>query len=94
MFLDILELNKSIPKALSIADKPKKLFEIRVVVWECNNVPSQDIEDCSDLYIIAKLADQEQQTDIHFRAMGGKGSFNYRLIFNFMFPMVDYTATF
>jgi len=40
MFLDILELNKSIPKALSIADKPKKLFEIRVVVWECNNVPS------------------------------------------------------
>ena len=41
MFLDIMELNsKNIPKSLSVAYKPDKKFEVRIVVWECTGVPS------------------------------------------------------
>ena len=64
---------------------PKQMFEVRVVVWKCKNVPAQDsFENMSDLFIkgILEGCPTIQETDTHWRAKGGKGSFNWRLIFD------------
>ena len=54
-----------------------------------------DIEDTSDLYVICKINDEAQSTDIHFRSTTGKGEFNYRLVYkNVMFPLKNTKAVF
>jgi len=70
-----------------IIPKPTMEFELRVVVWECKNVPRVDIEDASDIYVTAALEDgPELRTDTHFRSTNGKGSFNWRLVFKTTLP--------
>lgn len=55
-------------------------FEIRLVVWEVDDVPSMDLEDCSDIYIEGSFRGRIQRTDTHFRAQNGFGSFNWRMV--------------
>ena len=42
-----------IQEVWQIAPKPKKKFEIRLIIWEVIDVPREafDVEDCVDLYI-------------------------------------------
>jgi hypothetical protein len=40
-----------VDKVWMIEKQPKKQFELRVVVWECYDVPMMDVEDCVDIYI-------------------------------------------
>lgn len=65
-----------------------------MVVWDCEDVPSNDIEDCSDIYITGMVNEQQQKTDTHFRAQGGTGSFNWRMVWPVTFPMENPTITF
>jgi len=63
-------------------------------VWDIEDVPSNDIEDCSDLYVTGIVDEKQQKTDTHFRAQGGIGSFNWRMIWPIKLPMENPTITF
>lgn len=65
-----------------------------MVVWDCEDVPSNDVEDCSDLYITGMVDEKQQKTDTHFRAQGGSGSFNWRMVWPISLPMENPTITF
>lgn len=58
-------------------------MELRVVVWKARNVPSFDtMEDMNDLFFRCWMEGSDyQETDIHWRAKKGKGSFNWRMKF-------------
>lgn len=43
-----------------IAPKPAQEYELRVVVWECEDVPAMDVEDCSDLFVTAVVGDDRK----------------------------------
>ena len=44
---------------------------MRTVVWECEDVPNNDIEDASDLYVTGTLGDKTLKTDVHYRSQNG-----------------------
>lgn len=76
---------------MDISAPQKQKFELRVIVWDATDMkPMDTIGDMNDLYITGalsyrdhknKLKEKKQTTDIHWRSSGGKGSFNYRLIY-------------
>jgi hypothetical protein len=72
---------------------PPAPFEMRLVLWKARNMPSMETvaAGMNDLYLIASLIshsglDIEKETDIHWRAKNGTGSFNWRMKFNFTLP--------
>lgn len=36
------------------------MYQIRVIVWSCYNLPLNDIEDMNDLYVVGVFNDEEQ----------------------------------
>lgn len=42
-----------------------------MIVWDCSDVPSSDIEDTSDLYVTGRIGETIQKTDIHYRSQDG-----------------------
>jgi hypothetical protein len=49
-----------------------------------------DFEGTSDIYIKAYINYKDKlSTDTHYRCMSGKGSFNYRMLFNIQSPRKD-----
>lgn len=54
---------------------PPQKMELRVVVWETTDVPNNDIEDMSDIYVqgVADLGIERpvKTTDTHYRASNG-----------------------
>lgn len=89
---------------VDISAPQKDLFELRVVIWDASDMISMDRigEGMNDLFISAHLYYRDSQnrlhetvheTDIHWRAQAGKGSFNYRLLFpDLELPMDDDAA--
>ncbi|KAK1942894.1 Dysferlin [Phytophthora citrophthora] len=69
--------------AIDISLPPPVDMELRVVVWKARNVPSFDtLEDMNDLFFRCWMEGSDyQETDIHWRAKKGKGSFNWRMKF-------------
>lgn len=69
-----------------VALPPKQIFEMRVVIWKCKEVPAQDLlggQNMTDMYVqVRPEGCAEQQTDTHWRAKKGKGSFNWRMLFD------------
>ena len=65
---------------------PRQQFEVRVVVWKLAHVPPADTlagQNMTDM--MCKLwieGCEKQQTDTHWRAKRGKGSFNWRMKFD------------
>ena len=80
LWLEIHQLPIKEDKIWDIIPKPPSEFELRVVIWEVDDVPSMDVEDCSDLYIEGDFRGKIQRTDTHFRAQNGFGSFNWRMV--------------
>lgn len=78
----------------NLTPRPKCYYELRVVVWDVEDVPSQDIEDCSDLYVTGMVGEKQQKTDVHFRAQKGAGSFNWRMVWDVELPLKDPSITF
>lgn len=64
---------------------PKQIFEVRLVVWKCKEVPAADTfggQDMTDMYVKSWVEGcDSQETDTHWRAKKGKGSFNWRMKF-------------
>ena len=89
---------------VDISAPQKDLFELRVVIWDASDMISMDRigDGLNDLFISAHLYYRDSQnrlheavheTDIHWRAQAGKGSFNYRLLFpDLELPMDDGAA--
>ena len=86
LWVEIFEGGK-VPEAEDISVKPPLDFEARLVIWKSEDVPNNDPEGLSDLYVVAKVNKlPEKHTDTHFRAASGKGSWNWRLKYNFSLP--------
>lgn len=67
---------------------------MRVVVWDTKDVVPADWEGVSDLFIRAYFDSKKaKETDTHYRCKDGKGSFNYRLVYNINAPVDDYNFT-
>ena len=61
----------------NIEPEPKSTLEMRLIVYETDGMENLDIEDTSDIYVMAYVdADKEFQTDVHYRCSTGQGSFN------------------
>lgn len=79
----------------NIVPRPPCPYELRVVVWDIEDVPSQDIEDCSDLYVTGMVGEKQQKTDVHYRAQKCVGSFNWRMVWDDIeLPLKDPSITF
>lgn len=63
--------------------KPAEEFEMRVVIWEGEDIKMMDVEDTSDAFVRMFFDPRKDalETDTHFRLQPGKkASWNYRLI--------------
>ena len=57
---------------------------MRLVIWKARDVVAMDtLEDMNDLYVRCWVEGcAPQDTDVHWRAKKGKGSFNWRMKFD------------
>ena len=77
--------SNNIPPPWDLSPKPPEKLEMRLIIWKCEDVPNQDIEGVSDLYVVANLNDTgKKETDTHYRAQSGKASWNWRMKFNLL----------
>ncbi len=83
---------------VDIAMPPPTTFEMRLVVWRARKVPALDVlTNMNDMFINAQLTTVGMQngkpdramreTDVHWRAKGNKGSFNWRMKFDVELPL-------
>ena len=70
-------------KEWDISDKPPELFEVRICVFNAEDVEMMDFEGTSDVYFRGFFDSKEdvQETDTHFRNQDGKPDFQYRLVY-------------
>lgn len=83
-----------LPPPVDITKPAPEEFQLRVVVWSATEMldnkghaASASNDAISDMYFSGhlrtklekKVEEQEQKTDIHWRAKGGTGHFNYRV---------------
>ena len=69
-----------------VALPPRQIFEMRMVIWKCKDVPPADTfggQNMTDMYVKCwPEGCKGKETDTHWRAKKGKGSFNWRFIFD------------
>ena len=76
---DFEERNNKNP--IPIEPEPITDLELRLVVWETEDIELMDIEGTSDIYVICYIEQKEKQsTDVHYRCQTGCGSFNWRML--------------
>lgn len=60
-------------------------------MYSTKDVKTFDVEGTSDIYIRTYLdSDKPEETDVHYRCQNGKGSFNWRTLFDVKFPRKKY----
>ena len=78
----------------NIEPEPKSTLEMRLIVYETEDMENLDIEDTSDIYVMAYVdADKKYQTDVHYRCSTGQGSFNWRMVMPIEFPRKKFDLT-
>jgi hypothetical protein len=78
----------------NIEPEPKNTLEMRLIVWETEGMENLDIEDTSDIYVLAYLdGDKKFRTDVHYRCSTGQGSFNWRMKIPVEFPRNKFDLT-
>ena len=81
-------------KAYDISKKPQELFEVRVIVWDTEDLEIMDAEGTTDGFVRCFFdTDDRKDTDTHFRNQDGKCSWNYRMLFPFSYPCKNYKLT-
>ena len=86
------EANKMEP--WNITPEPKNNLEMRLIVYETEGMENLDIEDTSDIYVLAYLDNGKKfQTDVHYRCSTGQGSFNWRMKIPVEFPRDKFDLT-
>jgi Ca2+-dependent lipid-binding protein len=78
----------------NIEPEPKSIMEMRLIIYETEEMENLDIEDTSDIYVMAFIDEKNKgQTDIHYRCSTGKGSFNWRMLIPIEIPRDKYFLT-
>ena len=92
MWLEIFEKDEmmnTIP--WNISPQPANELELRLIIWETENVECLDVEGTSDVYVVAYVDQKDKQsTDIHFRCQNGCASFNWRIVLPINIPRERY----
>ena len=74
-----------------ISKKPTEDFEVRVIIWDTEELKMMDAEGTTDGFVRCFFeSDQSKDTDTHFRNSDGKCSWNYRMLFPFTHPCKNY----
>ena len=74
--------SKASTPIFDISKKPEEEFEVRVIIWDSENLEMMDAEGTTDGFIRCFFeSDESKDTDTHFRNQDGKCSWNYRLLF-------------
>lgn len=88
-WIDIYSQTKSKNSAdpWDITPEPNEDYQLRVAIYDTDNVPMEDVEGTSDVFVRVWLDENDQkETDTHWRCSNGCASFNYRLLFDFKSP--------
>ena len=74
-----------------ISPEPKDKVELRLIIWETEEMKMMDVEDTSDIYVTAFFDKNEKQsTDVHYRCQTGNASFNWRIVMQLDVPRINY----
>ena len=77
-----------------ITPEPASKVELRLVIWETEEMRMMDVEDTSDIYVTAFVDSKEKQsTDVHYRCQTGCASFNWRIVLQLDVPRVNNKLT-
>lgn len=77
-----------------IAKKPLEEYEVRIIVWDTEDLEMMDAEGTTDGFVRCFFDSEDRKdTDTHFRNQDGKCSWNYRLLFPFNYPCKNYKLT-
>lgn len=89
-WMDLIPHQKhSLYREFDIGNQEDSEFEVRIVIWSCSEIPDNDIEGMSDLYVTCTFNNETQSTDTHIRASAGFGSFNWRCVYRVQLPTSD-----
>ena len=70
-----------------IKPEPLSQIEMRLIIWETEDIEMMDVEGTSDVYINAYVDPKEKQsTDVHYRCQNGVASFNWRIVLPINLP--------
>lgn len=59
---------KKAPRVYDIKPQPQLEYQVRLVIYDTQDIPAMDVEGTSDVFIKAHIDDKDkQETDTHFR---------------------------
>ncbi|XP_066910478.1 otoferlin-like [Clytia hemisphaerica] len=98
LWVDLFDMDGPSPDAaVDITPRKPTAFELRVIIWNTEDVELGDIniltgQPCADIYVkgwLEGLKHQAQQTDVHGSSLTGEGNFNWRFIFPFKYHKAE-----
>ncbi|XP_014669979.1 PREDICTED: otoferlin-like [Priapulus caudatus] len=97
MWVEMFPMDMPSPgPAVEIAPRKPKSYELRVIIWNTDEVVLEDDaffsgEKMSDIYVKGWIKGPEdtQSTDIHYRSLTGEGNFNWRFVFPFDYLVAE-----
>uniref|UniRef100_A0A672HCY4 Otoferlin b n=1 Tax=Salarias fasciatus TaxID=181472 RepID=A0A672HCY4_SALFA len=98
LWVDMFPKDMTAPgPALDISPRKPKKFELRVIIWNTDEVVLEDDdiftgEKSSDIFVRGWLKGQQedkQDTDVHYHSITGEGNFNWRFVYPFDYLMAE-----
>ena len=95
LWVEIFEKSDSINMTpWQICPEPITKVQIRLVIWETEDMRMMDMEDTSDIYVTAFIDPKDKQsTDTHYRCQTGIASFNWRIVLDVDVPRANNKLT-
>ena len=88
LWIEIIEQkDKLYLQPWQISKEPETEIEMRLIIWETENMKMMDTEATSDIYVNAYVNPKtKQSTDVHYRCTNGEASFNWRIVIPLLLP--------